>query len=463
MTIRARLTLWFSLILSVVLGIFAYTEYNEAAIRRERYFNERLRLRALDAGNIFLDADQIPPAVLEKARERFRHTLDHEFIAIYDSTGKVVFRSEPHQPDFILTKESIREIFLKHTIERSIRDTQYHYEAHADTKGRFIIAARAYDTQGYAFLSNLRANLVTGYFATVAIITLICWYFAKKALQPVEAMRRKAASISASSLDQRLEVPVERDEIALLAIEFNSMFDRLEAGFRSQRQFIANASHEIRTPLAIVQSAAGVALMQPRSPEEYHSVLQTVVTTTQRLQRLADDLLYLARAESDLANLPDTTLHFDEVVYSALERIQQIYPNRVFHNITDLPEDEELLVIKGNSELLHIAIVNILDNAAKYSPHDAHVTIQLFTKEGRIHCIITDKGFGIRQDDYPLIFNLFFRAETVKKLEGNGVGLPLVKSIIERHGGTITVESKANSGTTVSIILPSIKIFKSST
>jgi signal transduction histidine kinase len=459
MTIRSRLTLWFSLLLSVVLGVFAYIEYNEAAVRRERYFFQLMRLRALDAANISIGADEIGAAALEKARRRFSHSLDDEYIAIYDSTGNVVFKSDAAEQNLLFKNGLIGDVLKRGGFERTARDTQFYYMAHRDGGERFVIAAKAYDTQGYSFLGNLRKNLITGFLATVLIITLICWYFAKKALEPVEKMRQKAASISAKNLSQRLEIPPERDEVALLGIEFNNLFDRMEATYNSQRQFVANASHEIRTPLAILKSAVEVALLQPRTPEEYKSILQTVFETTRRLQRLSNDLLYLARAESDLAKLPDTTIHFDEVVYSALEQVQQIYPTRNFQNNTELPEDDELFAVHGNAELLHISVVNILDNAAKYSPAEAPVTIHLFSKNKMVHCVIKDSGLGIMKEDYPLIFNLFFRAETVKMLEGNGVGLPLVKSIIERHGGTITVESKADSGTTVSLTLPSIKAF----
>ncbi|MES2765162.1 MAG: ATP-binding protein [Bacteroidota bacterium] len=456
MTIRARLTIWFSLLLSVVLGVFAFIEYNEAAVRREQYFFQLMRLRALDAANVSVGADDIGPAALEKAKRRFSHSLDEEYIVVYDSLGNIVFKSDSTQQNLLFKNAFLKEVFEQGKIERSVRDTQYYYESHSDGE-KYVVAAKAYDTQGYSFLANLRKNLITGFIATVIIITLICWYFAKKALEPVEKMRQKAASISANNLQQRLEIPPERDEVALLGIEFNKLFDRMEATFHSQRQFIANASHEIRTPLAILKSAVEVSLLQPRTTEEYQSILKIVFETTHRLQRLSNDLLYLARAESDLAKLPDTTINFDEVVYAALEQVQQIYPTRTFQNITDLTDDDELFAVHGNAELLHISVVNILDNAAKYSPAEAPVTIHLFKKGKNVHCVIKDSGLGIMQDDYPLIFNLFFRAETVKMLEGNGVGLPLVKSIIERHGGTITVESKADSGTTVSLTLPSVK------
>ncbi len=459
MTIRSRLTIWFSLLLSTVLGVFAYIEYNEAAVRREQYFYQLLRLRALDAANISIGADEIGEAALEKAKRRFSHTLGEEYIAIFDASGNIVFKSDTTQQNLVFNSGFLKEVFEKGRVERAVRDTQFLYESHRDGGEKYVVAAKAYDTQGYSFLANLRTNLLTGFVVTVLIITLICWYFAKKALEPVEKMRRKAASISASNLNQRLEIPPERDEVALLGVEFNKLFDRMEATFHSQRQFIANASHEIRTPLAILKSAVEVALLQPRTTEEYKSILQTVFETTHRLQRLSNDLLYLARAESDLAKIPDTTIHFDEVVYAALEQVQQIYPTRTFQNITDMSEDDEIFAVHGNAELLHISVVNILDNAAKYSPAESPVTIHLFKKGRNVHCVIKDSGLGIMQDDYPLIFNLFFRAETVKMLEGNGVGLPLVKSIIERHGGTITVESNADSGTTVSLTLPSIKTF----
>jgi signal transduction histidine kinase len=263
--------------------------------------------------------------------------------------------------------------------------------------------------------------------------------------------------ISAHNLHLRLEAKKGRDEISELSNTFNNMLDRLQASFETQNNFVSNASHELRTPLTAIIGEAELALSRSRSDEEYRQSLQVITREAEKLRLLTGHLLTLAQTGFDGRKQSWEILRADELLWDTKHAVEEIEPgSRLQLQLDNLPEDERALCIMGNIYLLRQAISNILLNACKYSDH-REVLAALKVSAGHVHILVTDKGIGIPAAEMRYIFDPFFRASNTLRYEGHGVGLPLARTIIRLHGGTIDIQSKEGAGTTVQVTIPTIQ------
>jgi signal transduction histidine kinase len=271
-------------------------------------------------------------------------------------------------------------------------------------------------------------------------------------MSPITGLRQKAERISATDLHIRIEEGKRTDELSQLARAFNGMLDRIESAFKSQKQFVAHASHELRTPLTTIAGRLDVALMHSRSEEEYKTVMAEALDSTRQLNRLLTNLLLLSQTESELLK----PLRIDDVLFSALRDIKKRYASRKIEiQIRITPDKENLLSIMGNDGLLKLAVLNVLENALKFSDAESLVTVYLEAyKKKWIILSIIDKGIGISPEDLPMIYQPFFRSNPSPEIPGNGIGLTLVKSIMDRHGGEVIIESIQGKGTTVRLSFP---------
>jgi signal transduction histidine kinase len=264
-----------------------------------------------------------------------------------------------------------------------------------------------------------------------------------------------AKQISVSNLSRRLPEAEGKDEIAMLAQTFNSVFEQLETAFISQKRFIAHASHELRTPLTILEGEVSVALQKTRTEEEYRQTLETMQRTVLRLHRLTTNLLTLSRLESAQSDLPMSNEFFDEMLHHSIADVRTRFPQREFE-IHDEQLQQREVIINCNRELLETAFTNIIENAVKYSNRDTTVQISVVIIGEVCTLIVRDEGLGISSDELQHIFTPFYRAERTRSLKGTGVGLALVKAIINLHSGTVLIESQPDKGTTVKVHLSTI-------
>jgi signal transduction histidine kinase len=244
------------------------------------------------------------------------------------------------------------------------------------------------------------------------------------------------------------------DEIAQLAITFNKMLERLESAFEMQRSFVSNASHELRTPLTSITGQIEVSLMKPRTNEEYKSILESVLEDIKNMNALSNGLLDLAKASSDISAIALHNLRIDEILWETrAELIERKKDYKVAIKFSEPIEDEKELTILGNHHLLKIAMINLMDNACKFSP-DKSVNVLLSAKGRYIVTEFIDNGMGIDTADMEKIFHPFFRSGNVKNIAGNGLGLSLSDKIIQIHRGKIAVDSRLHKGTTVTVCIP---------
>lgn len=322
-------------------------------------------------------------------------------------------------------------------------------------EGRLIFIVSAADPYGLEELQNLEKVLITGFLISLVLVYFIGRRFSFDTFRPVRNIIKKVNTITASNLHLRLENYNSKDEVGLLTQTFNDMLDRLETAFETQNNFISNASHELRTPLAIIKGEAELALKQmPNAPEADKQALQQILKNTQSLQDILSSLLGLAQTGFDGQKQKWDMMRADELVWEIKTSVDQIITgNNVRIDLSALPADLDQLQVLGNSNLLKLALSNIVLNACKYS-ENKEVVVKVSGDNGRVVISVKDEGIGIPEKDLGHIFEPFFRASNTGKFEGHGVGLPLALNIIRLHKGNIAIVSKENEGTDIRIVLP---------
>lgn len=279
------------------------------------------------------------------------------------------------------------------------------------------------------------------------------YLLARRSLAPVVAMSEQARRISASNLNERLPAGNKRDELGRLAAIFNDLLARMGRAFESLRQFTADAAHEFRSPLAVIFSEADVALSQKRSPDEYEESLGVIKDEARRLSLLVDDMLDLARADAGARQVQRAEFYLNDLVDECCRPARALAASK---RISLLAESAPDLIYFGDEELLRRMLMNLLNNAVKYTPEGGEVKVSLKNDSRQVIIAIADTGIGISPEVADHIFDRFFRVDKARSRaeSGTGLGLPIARWIAEVHGGVITVQSEPERGSRFTVSLP---------
>ena len=281
------------------------------------------------------------------------------------------------------------------------------------------------------------------------------YWLAVRSFAPVEKMTGIARRIEVGDLHERVPVPRAQDELQKLALTFNEMIERLEKSFARQRRFVADASHELRTPVAAIRSMTDVTLASsaPVLPEEYRAVLHDVNVEAERLGRLISDLQLLARVDENKMSLEREVVRLDRLVADVAATMELLATEK---NITLSVEADAPAPVLGDEARLIQVIMNLVDNAVKYTGEGGSVTLRVHVKDGSVSLSVSDAGIGIEQEHLEHIFERFYRVDPSRSLVagGTGLGLSIVEWVVRAHTGTISVVSKAGQGSTFTVQLP---------
>jgi heavy metal sensor kinase len=277
---------------------------------------------------------------------------------------------------------------------------------------------------------------------------------AGRALKPVAALGKAASEIAVSRLDRRLPVQGTNDELDQLAIQFNETLARLEKAVGEMKQFTASLSHELRTPLAILRGEAEVALMQTHSAEHYRRVLASQLEEFEKLTRMINQLLTLARAESGEVEIAEEHVNISSMVQKLSEDLEAVAASK---NVTLSCNCDSDVVVNGDSGWIERIVLNLADNAIKFTRPGGHVAIRVSGQAETATLEVQDDGVGITAEAIPHIFERFYRADPSRtnRADGVGLGLSLVKWAVDQHHGSIDVESVPAKGTRFVVHLPS--------
>jgi signal transduction histidine kinase len=276
------------------------------------------------------------------------------------------------------------------------------------------------------------------------------FWTSRRALAPAEQIRREADAIDPADLTARLQVPRHDDELGKLARTLNSLLARIERGFRSVEQFTADASHELRAPLAFIITAGDVSLRRQRSREELVESLSKIIAEALRMSKLVEDLLVLARGDARQLSQTMQAINLNRLVEETVDRMAAAAKDLEFK----LALPERVIEIDGVESDVRRLILILLDNAIKYTDKGT-IRITLAAEAASATVTISDTGLGIEPSALPHIFDRFWRADKVRsRAEGGvGLGLSLAAQIVQRHHGTIAVDSVLGKGTTFTVKL----------
>jgi two-component system OmpR family sensor kinase len=298
-----------------------------------------------------------------------------------------------------------------------------------------------------ATLHRLFRELVLGGALALLLASVAGYGLAASALRPVEAMRRRAAAVTAAS-PTRLPVPAARDEIARLATTLNEMLARLESAFEHERRFVADASHELRTPLALLRAELELALRRPRSAAELELAVRSAVEETERLTRLAEDLLLIARADQGVLPIRPETVAVGEV----LDGVAGRFAAQAAGQGRSVSALNTPLAVEADRERLDQALSGLVDNALRHGDGDVVLSARQSGDSVVLH--VTDEGNGFPAGFRELAFDRFSRADEARSRGGSGLGLSIVALIAAAHGGSTGADDRPSGGADVWISVP---------
>lgn len=284
---------------------------------------------------------------------------------------------------------------------------------------------------------------------------LLGWAVAARAIRPIEAISATAVKISAGDLSQRINVAEAESELGRLAAVLNSTFARLETAFAQQQQFTADAAHELRTPVSVILTQTQTALQRERAATEYRETVEACQRSAQRMRRLIESLLELARLDAGQETMKQLRFNLTGTVNDCVEQLKAIADQRSIKVLAELVPVE----ITGDAERLARVITNLLVNAIQYNQPGGEVRIKLEAQPGLAVLTVSDTGPGISTEDLPHVFERFYRGDKSRTVSnGNaGLGLAISKAIVEAHGGMIQVSSEPGIGSTFTITLPLVQ------
>jgi two-component system, OmpR family, sensor kinase len=291
--------------------------------------------------------------------------------------------------------------------------------------------------------------------AGLAFASFASWWMAGRALRPVNDLTEAAKKIGISGLDRRLPLGGTGDELDRLSATFNKMFARLAKAIGEMKQFTASISHELRTPLTVLRGEAEVMLLQPYSVSEYRRILSSHLEEYDRLSRLINRLLVLARAEAGDIQINPGLVDLAALTRSLVDQLDTVASSRQGALSAHSSGSTQLMADK---DWLETAILNLLDNAIKYTPPGGSVTATTCSQGSECRLEIRDTGIGIAPEALPHIFERFYRADPSRSSqdEGSGLGLSLVQWIVEQHRGGIEVRSEPGKGSCFTLLFPSV-------
>jgi heavy metal sensor kinase len=476
-SVRVRLTLWYTAVVAVVLILLAVLTYflyaRNIALRTDNNLVELADAFATTF-NAELSDEVGPDHPQQAAREAMvEHRFRDVVFVFQDSEGHPLLSSLDLLSPGSSNGHLKPELFASRDFQgvASLAGSPHAFRTIHGGKGAYRAYARSLTAEGRTFVlvalqslhpqRELLEDIRNSFLGIIPIALLLAalggYFLVRKSLAPVASMASKARTIGAANLHDRLGVSNQRDELGQLAISFNDLLDRLEDSFERQRRFIADASHELRTPVAILRGESEVTLSRPdRSPAEYREALSILRDESQRLAHIIEDLFTLTRADAGQYPITPRDFYLDELAGDVLHHARSLALAKA---ITLTPSIEPELLFHGDEALLRRLLLNLLDNAIKYTPKGGRVTLECRKQAAEYIVSVSDSGPGISPELQPRIFERFFRADKARSRSetdggGAGLGLSIARWIAEAHHGQLDLARSDTLGTTFTVTLP---------
>jgi heavy metal sensor kinase len=461
-SIRFRLTVWYAGLLAGLLILFGFSvdiglrHYLEWTLK-EALSQQAKQIGAAWLGDVGVSGESY---VAEEINEHFSPRVSNRFVRITRDDGSVMYLSdEPENKGFDpsrvpslksqANRESLRE-------EHPTADSELMIFAmpfSAKDGGRYVIEVGSSNLEIERVLHGLLLAIGIGLPAMVAIAIAGGYLLMRRALRPVDEITQSAERITSHNLSERLPVARTGDELERLSVGLNRMIARLDESFQHVNRFSADASHELRTPLTILRGELEAAAQQEQITPELRETLGSALEETERLSRIVESLMSISRLDAGEARVE--LAHFDlaELTSGTTEQMRLLAEDK---DIALRCEAERQVRVEGDRARLKQVIVNLVDNAIKYTPAGGLVGVKVCATNGRAVLEVNDSGVGIPPEALPNIFERFYRVDKgrSRQMGGAGLGLSIVKAIVTAHGGQVKVESVEGKGSRFFVELP---------
>jgi heavy metal sensor kinase len=459
--LRARLAVFSALVCGLLLSILSVVSYGVLGRRLDADVTMRLT-ELTDGLHGYLRFENERPSVEHNDADGAQVAFIQEatrYLRIYDvASGRLLFQSEGFVPMGLhLTPEEVRA--NRSRLRPFDVSTQYgrvriSNSAIADRGGReyLVQVGVSLNTMDNA-LARYRGLLLWLLPSALLISAAASWWLAGFALRPLSVLAGAAREIDVRTLERRLPTRGVDDELEDVATAFNDTLSRLEHSVGEMRQFSAALAHELRTPLAALRGEIELALRRSGRDAAEQATLASQIEELDRLARLIDQILMLARAESGQIRLTFAPVDVGELAVSLVEQLEPVAQART----VDLRcERNGAVLVKGDAGWLQRLLLNLLDNAIKFTREGGTVVVSVAREAGRARIDVRDNGIGMPPEVTAHVFERFFQADPARSsgTDGAGVGLSLVKWIVDRHEGTIEVQSRVGEGSTFTVRLP---------
>jgi len=427
MNLKNKISLIFSLLFTFIYAISATIIYVSLADFREEEFESRLNEKAITSIKLLIDVEKMDKQLLKLIDQNSINKLYDEKILIFDANYKLIYSSI----DDAKINWNIEDLnFLK--AHKSFFRKENHYEIcgvfYHTIGSDFYALISAKDNFGERKLEYLLYILIATYLLFTSLTWLFSYQIVKRLLSPIDAFHTKIKGINENNLDTRIKVKFKKDEIDLLANEFNQMLERINYSYKMQQEFTANASHELRTPLARMTAQLENKILKDKEAGIPNPFNENLLNDVNQLSALVDSLLILSKLERKTSQ-QNEICRIDELIFDSSVILNKLFPD---FKIDLEIEEVDNLEVKGNKSLLSIAVINLFRNAYLYS--DSKLAKVKITSEANILKItISNDGRTISKEEQSRLFEPFIRGKNVKDKSGLGLGLPIVLRILNHH------------------------------
>jgi len=467
-SIRARLTVWYVAIVTLVLVTFSISVYAVVTVLLYDTIDTELAA-TMDETRLSL-VHEIEVEKQEEKTAAIRTLDDHipprQAAAIFDTKGNLIAEetaegtTHASMPPIDLVPATGTKLYTLPTTRQDNIDQRRIGVGRINTANNsyILVISQPFDVVRRE-LRLLRLSLILVVLVTLALAGFGGWFMARRSLAPVVQMMERARRISAENLDQRLPVSNPHDELGRLAATFNELLTRLDNAFEQQHRFMADASHELRTPLSVMRTATGVTLEQEaRSDGEYREALRIIDDQARRLTHIVDDMFMLARADIGQRVLEHNEFYLDKLLCETARAAEVLATRK---GITIAAGEFPQARYRGDECLLRQMVLNLLDNAIKHTSPGGIVSIALQRRAMTYAIVVSDTGTGIPPEAQSHIFERFYRvdkarsrAEASEIASGAGLGLSIAKWTAEAHLGCLELEHSDKNGSTFVASLP---------
>jgi heavy metal sensor kinase len=460
-SLRFRLTLWHASLLAavfVLLGTLLYAQLRtylensllETQVRRAGQIAETLLGNATPAGE---------PRIGTEIETLYAPERSDRFIRLTRADGSIAYVSgSPIDQSFDARAVApVRPFQLRAATRRQVlpdgRTLLIAAVPAASPGGAYLVEVGTASAPVETMLSRLLVLLGFGLPVVVLVAAGGGYLLVRQALRPVDEIARKAAVITQHNLSERLPVPRTGDEVERLSVSLNHMIQRLDDDFEKSQRFLADASHELRTPLTVLRGELEELAQEPALAPEQRERIGSLLEEAERLSKIVERLFTLSRLDAGEAHVESVRFDLRGLAAGTAEQMALLAEDR---GIAVSCEAGEPVEVEGDRARLKQVIVNLLDNAIKYTPAGGGVRIRLTAGDGRAVLEVADTGPGIPPEALPLVFDRFFRVDQSRSREpdGAGLGLAIVKAIVQAHGGEVEAESAPGQGSRFRIKLP---------